>query len=419
MSNEEKISDILSEYYLQNKQDICASRDKYDTYCEVYNDFTQKNNEEDILNGKGFFHYINLLNKMAKNRESYCGVDMADFANKMKECHSLKSPFNGDILDKDKKGRFVIKKKIAKYEGINIPSKIHGNNVVGCYELVPIGEELSSVFKAFVYKYLEFKLFPGVERINLIEKLELQEPTYSWDNIIFKDNYIVIKSSDFYLCNYTVLHSKSSFNNLIPHFKKIFENLEIRIRNNEPIFNDEKRFNEVLMSVNTDNSDDRVPDLIASPKPMVLRYFNSLSNDRMKEYVINLKQKFFSYLCLKQLDKYKIKYALERRVNYDSEADEVAFIFTINESADRIVVVFENVLENRSSIAFIIDPNQYDKAINSISGYFSSDEINKREYLSTNYVQFQNSGIKKMKRIIHNDYSQWQKDIDWLKFSWI
>jgi len=420
MEKEEDISGILSEYYLQNRQVISLARKKYNTFCEIYNDLTQKKKDTDETHDKGgFFQYVNQLSKMSRNGESYCGVDMADFAIKFKSCHSFKSHFDVSVIDKDRKGQFVTKKRIAKFDGIRIPPILNNHDVVDGYELIPIENDLFSVFKAFVNKYLEFKLFPGVKRINLQEYYESIEPVYSWDNIIFRDTYILVNNAinGTLLCSYFVPHSKPSFEKLKPLFKKNFPNLEIRIRDNKTIFNDEKRFNEVLMSVNTDDSDDEIPDLVSTPKPTVLRYFDSLSNERMKEYVVNLKQKFFSYLCQKQLDKYKIKYALEKRVNMDSEADEDAFIFTINESPDRIVAVFENVLDQRSSIAFIIEPNQYDKAINSISGYFSSNELNKREFLSLNYVNFKNAGIKKVKRIIHNDFSQWVRSIDWLSYS--
>ncbi|MDO4202539.1 MAG: hypothetical protein Q4D25_10570 [Bacteroidales bacterium] len=240
----------------------------------------------------------------------------------------------------------------------------------------------------------------------------LQEKIFSWDDIAFGDGFINVRDEENHLvCREAIEYSKSAFNSIKTYFKIQFPELEICIINNEISFNDADRFKKLLTSIKS-NTSSYCPDLEVTPKYVVFAFFNNLSSAAIKNYIIELKQKYLSYLCSKQLDDYKIQYCVEQRVNMENEALENAFVFTIAETYQLAIIVFENIEDDRSSIVFVIHPKQYDLAMKSICGFFSSRELNKRETLAENYVEFKDSGIIKIRRLYHNDFQQWKKEID-------
>ena len=241
----------------------------------------------------------------------------------------------------------------------------------------------------------------------------LEEKIFSWDNIAFCDYKIEIRDEDhIVIATHIIDSSRSAFNDIKAHFKIQFPELEIHIKGGKVVFNDAKRFNELISSLRIPTKSTFIPDLEITPKSYVMNYFEGASNQEIKNYIIQLRQKYLTYLCTKHLDGYKIKYTIEWRSTYDNDYIENAFLFTISESRFYNIIVYENTEYDRSSIVFYVDPMEYDKAINAICGYFSSREINKRETLASYYVNFKDSGIKRFKRVYHTDYNQWKKTIE-------
>ncbi len=245
------------------------------------------------------------------------------------------------------------------------------------------------------------------------KNIPLEEKIFSWDNITFCDGKIEIRDEDNILvATHSLECSRRAFNDIKAHFKIKFSELEIKIKNGNVIFNDGKRFKELISSLSVPTKSTFIPDLVITPKREVMRYFEGASNQEIKNFIINLKQQYLTFLCSKHLDGYKIKYTIEWRSNCENDYIENAFLFTISESNSYIIIVYENTENDRSSIVFYVKPKNYDKAVSAICGYFSSMEVNKRETLANYYVSFKDSGIIKFKRIYHTDFYQWKQTIN-------
>ena len=245
------------------------------------------------------------------------------------------------------------------------------------------------------------------------KNMPLEEKTFSWENITFCDGKIEIRDEDNILvATYKIDSSRRAFNDIKAHFKIKFSELEIHIKKGKVVFNDEKRFKELINSLKISAKSTFVPDLELTPKKDVINYFNAATNKEIKNFIIQLRQQYLTYLCTKHLDGYKIKYTIEWRSTCENDFIENAFLFTISESSIYNIIVYENTEDDRSSIVFYVNPKEYEKAINAICGYFSSRDINKRETLASYYVNFKDSGIKRFKRIYHTDFNQWKKTIN-------
>lgn len=80
-----------------------------------------------------------------------------------------------------------------------------------------------------------------------------------------------------------------------------------------------------------------------------------MTQEQITNHIHTYKSKYLDWLCSKQLPNYQIYYCLEIKSNVNQqEKDEDAFIFTIKETNQMITLVYENVLESRSSIVFKI-----------------------------------------------------------------
>ena len=245
------------------------------------------------------------------------------------------------------------------------------------------------------------------------KNMPLEEKVFSWDNITFCDSKIEIRDEDnVVVATYPLETSRSAFNDIKAHFKIKFSELEIHIKRGKVVFNDAKRFKELIGSLRTPTKSLFIPDLELTPKREIMKYFDSASNQEIKNYIIQLKQQYLTYLCTKHLDGFKIKYTTEWRSTCDYDYVENAFLFTISVSSSYVIIIYENTEDSRSSIVFYVNPMEYDKAVNAICGYFSSMEINKRETLASYYVNFKDSGIKRFQRIYHTDFNQWKRTID-------
>ncbi len=264
----------------------------------------------------------------------------------------------------------------------------------------------------------EIKFYVGDHnhKINIasVSTFKKHSPEFmSWDDITFYDGYFEVKepeSKQKYRCNNK--YSNNILNRIKLHFKIKFETLEIQITNGKVIINDPERFNNLLQDIKLHQIYNYVPSLEYSPKQQLIKYFKGLTKPEIKRYLQNYKQEYINYLCIKQLGEYKIQYTPEYRVNFDSEEWENAFIFTVSIQNKYAVVILENTLESRSSQVFYVPIEKYEEGIKDICAFFTSDKINKREFIINNKIQFKQSGIIKTKRLYHTNYKVWKQDID-------
>ena len=133
-----------------------------------------------------------------------------------------------------------------------------------------------------------------------------------------------------------------------------------------------------------------------------------MSPEDFKKY----KSKFIDYLVSRQSEQYKIIPCTERLVHNYGEAKEYAFLFTIDCASGNILVVFENINPDRSTIVFVVKANSYNKSIRSIYSFLQGDQVNKRSGIREGNVKCE-PGIIFYKSIDHDDVDSWRHTIDW------
>lgn len=120
-----------------------------------------------------------------------------------------------------------------------------------------------------------------------------------------------------------------------------------------------------------------------------------------------LKSRFLSYLCSRQLDEYKVICCIENRVNSSQITSEYSFIFTIKESSTILYLAYENACDSRCTYLFPIPKHSWQRSIDSIYEFFASNEVNKRQSLSKRIAQLTLPGNYEYIRIMHSDYFNW------------
>lgn len=143
--DKEDIKVILDDYRRFHKVELSSSKLTKQKFQTIYDEFMGSRNDTLSSMPHGYLYFIHRLNKLAKAKKYYCGVDMAEFAKKIKLKHSYNDPFHINLLKKDSEGRFVMKKKTKE----------------GC-QLVPVEHSLLSVFTAFVQYYIDSELFDNI-----------------------------------------------------------------------------------------------------------------------------------------------------------------------------------------------------------------------------------------------------------------
>lgn len=88
---------------------------------------------------------------------------------------------------------------------------------------------------------------------------------------------------------------------------------------------------------------------------------------------------------------------------------EYAFIFSIQCKSGDILIVHENVNPDRSTLLFIVKPENYDKAIRAIYDFLQSAEINKRSSLRDRDIELGESGIVRYRSINHDYIFSWKR----------
>lgn len=233
-----------------------------------------------------------------------------------------------------------------------------------------------------------------------------------WANIRFDDARIFLThpNNKTRVFRHNMANSRKAYNNVIEYFEKKLQPLYVESQDNKII----KICNPEIF-VNCIQMFDKylsIPFLPISPQNKKLNYFKSMNNNDLECYIIKLKSIYLNYLCELQMKEYNLLYCIERRINNNGqEFNEDAFIFTINRQKTKVIVVFENVLESRCSIVFVVKRLQYKKAINAITSFFLSAQINKREIIAQNNFSTENTGIISIHRILHTGIGAWKYEI--------
>lgn len=121
---------------------------------------------------------------------------------------------------------------------------------------------------------------------------------------------------------------------------------------------------------------------------------------------------YLKFLCSQHSLDFPIFYCVENKNTETGTANsEKAFIFTLKSTPNKVLIIYENTLDSRSSYLFSVKKSFYQKAIDHVHSYFSSDAQNKREKLAYKTVVFPKSIFLQYNRIIHSSFNQWESEI--------
>lgn len=123
----------------------------------------------------------------------------------------------------------------------------------------------------------------------------------------------------------------------------------------------------------------------------------------------NYKSKFIDYLVSMQSEKFKVIPCVERLAHTNVDTTENAFMFSIVCSKGNILIVYENVNPDRSTLLFLVGGNDYDTAIREIYDFLQSPEVNKRSSIRERSVEIRNAGVRQYRSINHDEFYSWRK----------
>ncbi len=123
------------------------------------------------------------------------------------------------------------------------------------------------------------------------------------------------------------------------------------------------------------------------------------------------KSEYIDHLVKQQSKKYKVIPCVERLAHTDSDITEYAFMFSIECKSGDILIVYENVHPDRSTLLFVVKPNKYDQAIRAIYDFMQSAEINKRSSLRDGNVEIKQTGVERYNSINHDGFFSWSRII--------
>lgn len=123
------------------------------------------------------------------------------------------------------------------------------------------------------------------------------------------------------------------------------------------------------------------------------------------------KSEYINYLVKQQSKKYKVIPCVERLAHTDSDMTECAFMFSIECKSKDILIVHENVNPDRSTLLFVVKPENYDRSIRSIYDFMQSAEINKRSSLRDGNIEIKQTGVERFCSINHDGVFIWSRMI--------
>ena len=118
---------------------------------------------------------------------------------------------------------------------------------------------------------------------------------------------------------------------------------------------------------------------------------------------------------MEQSKKYKVIPCVERLAHSNSDNTEYAFMFSIECSSGKLLIVHENVNPDRSTLLFVVKHDAYDKSIREIYNFLQSAEINKRSSLRSRDLDLDDAQIISYKSINHDDLYSWKQTISTYK----
>lgn len=210
-------------------------------------------------------------------------------------------------------------------------------------------------------------IVPDENKISNNGKFEL-----SWKYVTFANGYIYLyhplHQNSSHPLKYKMENSISAFNNIQSYFINRLTPISVQAKNGRiiKVLNiEDVEFCIQKLTAKYKNRNNRVISRIPKQK------IEKLTQEQITNHIHTYKSKYLDWLCSKQLPNYQIYYCLEIKSNVNQqEKDEDAFIFTIKETNQMVTLVYENVLESRSSIVFKIRKNRLPNVIQKFITFF-------------------------------------------------
>ena len=140
-----------------------------------------------------------------------------------------------------------------------------------------------------------------------------------------------------------------------------------------------------------------------APRQMTFKQALSKAQEMTPEDFKKYKSKYIDYLVTLQSKEYKVIPCVERLAHTTGDTSEYAFMFSIECSSGKVLIVHENVNPDRSTLLFIVRKESFDKSIREIYDFLQSAEINKRSSLRDKSIEIENAGILSYRSINHDD----------------
>ena len=241
----------------------------------------------------------------------------------------------------------------------------------------------------------------------------------SWENVLFQNGYIFFSSpykSDGGLGKRVTWEDcTKEYEQIKPALSKIVPVIHVEISNGcvKEVYNYEKIIKAVI---NLSKPVEKAPPMIIRKRNLpsigVLPLPKRMNINDVRNIPEAKSSRYIKELCRLHLSNYSVYYCTERKSTKSGTASpEKAFIFCLKVTPDRLLIIYENTIESRSSYLFVINRTGYVGIIQQIHRFFASDASNKRQDLARNNIEFPKEKIYSYYRIIHNSFLQWCDDL--------
>ena len=275
----------------------------------------------------------------------------------------------------------------------------------------------------FCFEYIEEKT--DVEN-NSFDILQKKDWILDWSCVRFKDGYIVVSAPlddkvKFKTKAFPLKGSIEAFNYLKDYLNDRLSPVHCTVEKMNLTIYDQIRLNEAIVKFATASRQRGITSAGSSPTkriaPVQMSFKQALSKAKQmtEEEFKKYKSKYIDYLITLQSKNYKVIPCVERLAHSNSDNTEYAFMFSIECSSGKILIVHENVNPDRSTLLFLVREQDFNRSIREIYDFLQGAEINKRSSLRDRSIEINNAGIVSYRSINHDDIYSWKQTINTYK----
>ena len=275
----------------------------------------------------------------------------------------------------------------------------------------------------FCFEYIEEKT--DVEN-NSFDILQKKDWILDWSCVRFKDGYIVVSAPlddkvKFKTKAFPLKGSIEAFNYLKDYLNDRLSPVHCTVEKMNLTIYDQIRLNEAIVKFATASRQRGITSAGSSPTkriaPVQMSFKQALSKAQKmtEEEFKKYKSKYIDYLVTLQSKNYKVIPCVERLAHSNSDNTEYAFMFSIECSSGKILIVHENVNPDRSTLLFLVREQDFNRSIREIYDFLQGAEINKRSSLRDRSIEIKNAGIVSYRSINHDDIYSWKQTINTYK----